>query len=82
MRKGKWKLHHYFEDDSYELYDLENDEGEHVNLAQYLPKVVQALSAELQHWRDSINAPIPKTVNHQFDEVFSAELTEKHLSKK
>ena len=82
MRKGKWKLHHYFEDDSYELYDLENDEGEHVNLAQYLPKIVQALSAELQHWRDSINAPIPKTVNPQFDEVFSAELTEKHLSKK
>ncbi|WP_347400303.1 sulfatase-like hydrolase/transferase [Alteromonas sp. KUL17] len=82
MRKGKWKLHHYFEDDSYELYDLENDEGEHVNLAQYLPKIVQALSAELQHWQDSINAPIPKTANPQFDEVFSAELTEKHLSKK
>ncbi|MDG6099882.1 sulfatase [Alteromonas sp. ZYF713] len=82
MRKNRWKLHHYFEDDSYELYDLKNDEGEHVNLAPYLPKVVQALSTELKQWRESINAPIPKTANPQFDEAFSAELTETHLSKK
>ncbi|EWH10521.1 sulfatase [Catenovulum agarivorans DS-2] len=79
MRQGKWKLHHYFEDDSYELYDLDNDLGEHVNLANHLPKVTAELIQALEQWRNSIKAPIPKQLNPKYDAKFTAELTAKRL---
>lgn len=82
MRQGKWKLHHYFEDDGYELYDLENDLGEHVNLAPHLPKLMMSLKKELNSWRKSIDAPIPTELNPKFDEAFTAELTAKRLLQK
>lgn len=78
MRQGKWKLHHYFEDNVYELYDLENDLGEHVNLAPYLPKIVNNLTNALNTWRTNINAPIPTELNPKFDPEF----TRKHTNKK
>lgn len=68
MRKGKWKLHHYFEDNQYELYDLDNDLGEHTNLAKYLPEVVQKLSAELNQWRTNIGAPVPTQKNPKYNQ--------------
>ncbi|AWB68903.1 aryl-sulfate sulfohydrolase [Saccharobesus litoralis] len=79
MRKGKWKLHHYFEDNSYELYDLENDLGEHVNLVQYLPDVVNSLSNEMNNWRLDIGAPVPTKLNPKYDAKFTAEYTKKRL---
>lgn len=78
MRQGKWKLHHYFEDNVYELYDLENDLGEHVNLAPYLPKIVNNLTNALNTWRTNINAPNPTELNPKFDPEF----TRKHTNKK
>lgn len=82
MRQGKWKLHHYFEDNRYELYDLANDLGEHVNLAPHLPDVVKRLTKELDTWRASINAPVPTEANPEFDAAFTAEMTAKRLLKK
>ncbi|GEA13177.1 sulfatase [Alteromonas sp. KUL49] len=79
MRKGRWKLHHYFEDDAYELYDLENDLGEHVNLAQYLPGIMNYLTLELNQWRENINAPVPTQRNPEFDAEFTAQQTNKRL---
>lgn len=79
MRKGKWKLHHYFEDNQYELYDLEHDLGEHVNLAKYLPKTVEKLAAELKQWRTSIKAPIPVQKNPEYDPQIELAITEKKL---
>ena len=38
MRYGKWKLHQYFEDGEVELYDLEKDLSEIINLAEVQPK--------------------------------------------
>nr|WP_224745796.1 sulfatase [Neiella litorisoli] len=81
MRQGKWKLHHYFEDDSYELYDLENDLGEHVNLAGHLPDVVTRLKAELQQWREAVDAPVPTQLNPKYDAEFTAKLTAQKLLK-
>lgn len=81
MRKGKWKLHHYFEDNKYELYDLENDLGEHVNLVEYLPNVVSSLAKELDTWRKEVNAPVPTQKNPKYDAKFTAELTAIRLLK-
>lgn len=73
MRLGKWKLHHYFEDDELELYDLENDMGERINLADSNPEKVQELYKILNNWRIEINAPIPKELNPEYKEGFVPE---------
>jgi len=82
MRKGRWKLHHYFEDNQYELYDLTNDLSEQVNLAQYRPEVVNRLARELKHWQQGIHAPIPTQKNPYFDAIKTAKFTKQQLIKK
>ncbi|MCM8543537.1 MAG: sulfatase [Lentisphaeraceae bacterium] len=67
MRLGKWKLHEYFEDGAYELYDLESDMGETKNLASSMPERVKELAAILSDWRAKNHAPVPKELNPKFD---------------
>jgi arylsulfatase A-like enzyme len=59
MRKGAWKLHHYFEDDALELYHLKNDIGEMNDLADLEKPRAEAMLGELDKWREAIKAPIP-----------------------
>ncbi|VGO16226.1 Arylsulfatase [Pontiella desulfatans] len=67
MRFGKWKLHHYFEDDAFELYDLETDIGERNNLAESNPEQVKELKRLLNAWRKNVNAPVPTGKNPKYD---------------
>jgi arylsulfatase A-like enzyme len=67
MRYGKWKLHHYFEDMAYELYDLEKDPGERNNLAEKMPDKLAELVAMLDSWRAEYDAPVPTTPNPKYD---------------
>lgn len=67
MRLGKWKLHEYFEDGAYELYDLSSDIGETNNLASSMPEKVNELAAILNKWRTKHNAPVPKELNPKYD---------------
>lgn len=53
---GKWKLIEFFDDQTYELYDLEKDISETTNLANKYPKVVDKLKKELSAWRKQVNA--------------------------
>lgn len=64
---GRWKLHEYFEDGGIELYDLEQDPGERKNLAEMMPEKVKQLRARLDAWRAEIKAPVPDTLNPEFD---------------
>lgn len=65
-----WKLHHYFEDDTWELYDLKNDPGERINLAnRNLPKWKELRKA-LEQWRISLVAPIPTALNPAYEPGF------------
>lgn len=82
MRKGKWKLIHYFENDEYELYDLENDLGEHNNFAAHYPELLNELKEELHSWRESVAAPIPSETNPAYNAKFEAKLTQKKLIQK
>ena len=59
IRKGDWKLIEWFEDDSIELYNLANDIGEQRDLATEEPERAAALLAELQRWRDEVDANMP-----------------------
>lgn len=48
---GEWKLHEYFEDGSVELFNLDEDPGEVVNLAAANPEKVRELQDLLEQWR-------------------------------
>jgi len=66
IRFGKWKLHHYFEDNGLELYNLEKDISEANNLAKKNPEKVKELIEILDKWRDKTNAPIPTNLNPNY----------------
>jgi uncharacterized sulfatase len=70
IRSGKWKLIEWYEksllesgESPFELYDLENDISESVNLADSLKILTMKLSGDLQRWRKDVNAqmPVPNT---------------------
>ncbi|MCS1409999.1 MAG: Arylsulfatase [Verrucomicrobia subdivision 3 bacterium] len=67
IRKGSWKLHHYFEDDGVELYHLPTDIGERYDLSALRPRLVSELMEDLDAWRDATNAAIPEALNPDYD---------------
>lgn len=73
IRFGDWKLHHYFEDDGLELYNLRDDIGETTDLSQINPRMTQELLRRLNRWRKTVDAPIPDEANPLFDAAAEAE---------
>ena len=69
IRKGKWKLHEYFEDGALELYNLEKDIQEKNNVSKENPKKVKELYSELKEWRRKTNAPVPKELNKNYIDI-------------
>jgi len=65
--KGNWKLIHFYEDDTIQLYNLKEDVSETSNLAESQPEKAAALLEELKNWVNETDAPIPKTLNTHFD---------------
>lgn len=75
---GKWKLHHYFEDNGLELFDLESDPSESNNLVETNPNIRDALYGKLMAWREQNRAPVPIERNLEYDQVFErARISEK-----
>jgi len=70
---GEWKLHWYFEDRAYELYNLKEDIGETKNVANVFPDQLQALQEKLKQWIEDTEAPIPHMKNLDYDAEFEAE---------
>lgn len=68
IRSGEWKLHHYFEDNGIELYNLKTDISESQNLASQKPEKVKELLGTLNTWRQQVNAPVPDQLNPEFKE--------------
>ena len=67
IRNGHWKLIEWYEksltgnhDHAYELFDLQNDQGETKNMADSLPALTVSLAKELKNWREEINAQLPQ----------------------
>lgn len=65
-----WKLHHYFEDDALELYNLKNDIGEKNNISNLYPKKTEELYRKLESWRLKTKAPIPTEKNPDYSSQF------------
>ncbi|WP_404304543.1 sulfatase [Neorhodopirellula lusitana] len=68
IRKGQWKLIHYYEDDRNELYNLKNDPGETSDLALQMPIMTKRMAGELRAWLENVNAGFP-THDPNFDPV-------------
>ncbi len=66
MRRGNYKLIHFFETDSYALYDLIQDPGEQKDLSEEMPKLAAKLQAELNAWQQEVKAPIPGIPNPNY----------------
>lgn len=61
LRKGKWKLSKIKEKD-WELYDIDNDRNEMVNLAEHYPDLVNDLVEKWNEWAERTNVlPRPKS---------------------
>ena len=66
VRSGKWKLIEWYESSilengkpAYELYDLENDISESVDLADREKAITLKLADDLRRWREEVNAQMP-----------------------
>ena len=60
IREGKYKLIERFENRTLELYDLENDLGERLNLADKQPEKAEAMRKRLEEWRKRVGAKMPQ----------------------
>jgi len=66
VRYGDYKLHHYFEDNGFELYNLKNDIGEKNNLIAVEVEKANEMKAMLSKWQKETNAPIPTEINPDY----------------
>lgn len=72
IRVGKHKLIEYFENGSFQLFDLEKDMGEQHDLSGEEEGFARELQAQLQSWRESVGAKMMKP-NPDFDPGLKAE---------
>ena len=60
IRRGNWKLIHYYEDGRKELYNLSKDIGETTDLSEAYPDKVQELDKELFNYLTEVGAKYAK----------------------
>lgn len=68
VRDGEWKLVEWLEDDRAELFQLERDPSETLDVATTEPEVVDRLRERLKEWQRSVGATLP-TPNPKYDPV-------------
>ena len=68
--KDNWKLHHYYENNKFELYDLDKDISESTNLAEINKEKKNELLVDLNNWRKAKNAPIPSKLNPYYNQKY------------
>ncbi len=66
IRKGDYKLIHYYEYDSSRLFNLRDDLSEKNDLAQTMPEKAKQLHAELMAWVKDTAAPVPTKPKPKF----------------
>ncbi len=72
VRSGPWKLLEFYEDMDVELYNLEEDISEAVDLAQKNPRKAEELKTLLHDWREKVGAQM-MTPNPDYDPVRETE---------
>ncbi len=59
IREGHWKLIHYWEDGTNELYDLNKDISEQHDFSARYPEITREMAGKLLGWLRSVNAKYP-----------------------
>jgi arylsulfatase A-like enzyme len=59
IQEDGWKLIHYYEDQSDELYDLGQDIGEQINLSAKFPERTARMRKKLRQWLLGVGAKMP-----------------------
>ena len=59
VRDGDWRLIHFYEDDHLELFNLQDDPQEKINLAPTQPDRAGQLRSQLDLWRLKVGAQAP-----------------------
>lgn len=68
IMQGDWKLHYFYEDGVYELYNIKEDIGERFNVVEKEKETFKALKIKLQQLLDYYQMPLPTELNPEFDE--------------
>ena len=76
IRKGDWKLIHYYEDGRKELYNLRADLSETKDLIKQNPEIAKELSEELFDYLEDVNANFPAK-----DPFYSKQAEDAYLEK-
>ncbi|WP_298484600.1 sulfatase [uncultured Maribacter sp.] len=76
IRKGDWKLIHYYEDNRVELFNLKNDIAEKNEIAKENEEIAKTLKAELFNYLNKVDARFPVK-----DPLYNADLEAKHIQK-
>lgn len=72
-----WKLHCYYEDGGLELYNLEEDPGERINLADSESLKTREMAAQLQKWLTEKDAAQNFEKNPLYDSILESRLIRK-----
>ena len=59
IRSGDWKLIYFYKDQHFELFNIDEDIGEHNNLAKELPEKTKKLAVKLGTYLRSVDAQRP-----------------------
>jgi arylsulfatase A-like enzyme len=76
IQENGWKLIHYWEDGSNELYDLRADPGEQYNVAAKNPDTTENMAEKLLDWLTQVGANMP-----EMDKEYNADLAKKYHEK-
>ena len=76
--EGKWKLHYYYEDGGKELYNLNTDPGERINLTSINTIKTEELLSKLEAWLEEEQVPVHFDVNPLFDSLFEQQAATGH----
>jgi arylsulfatase A-like enzyme len=67
MRRGDWKIHHRYEDNGYELYNLKDDIGESKDLSKSRPEILKMMRRELDACYERFGAVKSLEPNPEYD---------------
>ncbi|MEJ6778896.1 MAG: hypothetical protein QNK86_05415, partial [Akkermansiaceae bacterium] len=67
LRRGDWKIHHRYEDNGYELYNLKDDIGESKDLSKTRPKILKMMRRELDASYERFGAVKTLAPNPDYD---------------
>jgi arylsulfatase A-like enzyme len=59
LRAGDYKLIEFYEDETFELYNLREDISETQNIASKMPQKTEELKQLLKNWKKEVNALLP-----------------------